>query len=243
MISSLIFVGVLIFVGILVNKTAMKKIQAAFSAMLGKSADKAIELDPVAVYRDRVEKSAEELRKAVLLLESHSSLIRQLKRSLDADKDEQSIIEGRIKKFLEEGNAEKANEYAERLVTLEEKVEHLKQRLASAENTYKQQTVKIKDLKEKIVGFKEKAGRLKSDLQTSKAEAEISTLTQKFDSNSMGFDDLNEIENVIQNQIDLNESKATVAQDLYTPDLKTEIMNENRSRKAADVLERFKNKG
>ena len=240
MISGLIILGVLIFIGILINKSAMKKIQSAFSALLGKGADKAIEIDPVAVYRDRVEKSAEELRKAVLLLESHSSLIRQLKRNLEADKGEHDIIESRIKKYLEESNTDKANEYAERLVTLEEKIEHLKQRLESAETTYKQQTIKIKDLKEKIVGFKEKAGRLKSDLQTSKAEAEISMLTQKFDSNSMGFDDLKEIENVIQDQIDKNESKATVAQDLYTPDLKTEIMNETRMKKAADVLERLK---
>ena len=242
MLTILLVTTIIVVMVFVLNKNAANKFKSALSALLGKGADKAIELDPVSVYRDRVEKSADELKKAVGLLESHAALITQLKRKLKADTEEHSLVESRIKKHMEENNTEKANEYAEKLVELEDKLEHLKQKLTTAENTYRSQAKKIMELKGKIVEYKDKAGRLKSDLQTSKAEAEISNLTQKFDSNSLGFDDLKEIEDVIQDQIDKNESKAAVAQDLQIPDFKAEIVNEVKAKKAQDVLERFKKK-
>ena len=239
MFNIIMCVILLVLAGCILNKPAMKKFKSFFSAMLGKGADKALEVDPVAVYRDRIEKAAEELRGAVNLLESHSALIKQLKRKIDEDQNEYSLIENRVKKHMEEGTKDKAEEYALSLVKLEEIMQHTKERLESSEKIYKFQTIKIKTLKETVIEYKEKAGKLQSDLQISKAEAEISNLAQKFDSNALGFNDLKEVEDVIQNQIDRNESKASVAQDLYTPDAKSEIVCESRKNKAKELMDKL----
>jgi phage shock protein A len=238
----LIGVVVVVFLGIILNKRAMKKIGATLSAMLGKGADKAMEIDPVAVYKDRIEKAAGELKGAMDLLEEHSALIKKLKRKLETHRNEYAQTETWAKKLLNEGQQEGAEKYANLLVSLEESIEKTQARLESSEKTYKLQTEKIKKLKDQIVEFKEKSGRLSADLQTSKAEAKISELTQKFDSTSLGFDDLKEIEDVIQGQIDKNESKTTVAQDLSSSDPKVEMANELKSQKAKDILEKLKAK-
>ncbi len=239
--SVIAFVCLLIFVGFLLNKNAMGKFKTALSAFLGKGADSALNLDPIAVYREKIEQSAEELRGAVGLLENHAALIKQLKRKLEDTYGEHSLVENRVKKYMNAGDVAKAEEYALAAVKLYETLTHTKERLDATVKTYDAQTAKIKVLKDKIVEYKQKAGNMASDLEISKAEAEISTLAQKFDSSSLGFDDLKEVENAIQKQIDKNESKATVAQDLHVGhiDIQAEMADELRKNKAKELMEKF----
>jgi len=239
MLTIILIIALMVMGGILLNNSAMKKFKSFFSAMLGKGADKALEIDPVAVYKDKIEHAARELRGAVSLLENHAALITQLKRKMESTESEYHLIEERTKKYMADGNTEKAEAYALNLAKLEDTKTNTKKALGTSETVYKMQTEKIKALKEKIIEYKEKAGKLQSDLQISKADAEISTLTQKFDSNSLGFDDLKSVEDTIQNQIDKNESKAAVAHDLYTPDMKTDMENESRKLKAKEILDRL----
>lgn len=234
-------VCLLIFVGFLLNKNAMGKFKTVLSAFLGKSADSALNLDPIAVYKGKIEQSAEELRGAVGLLENHAALIKQLKRKLEDTYGEHSLVGNRVKKYMDDGDVVKAEEYAVAMVKLDETLTHTKERLDATVKTYDIQTIRIKALKEKIVEYKQKAGKMASDLEISKAEAEISTLTQKFDSSSLGFDDLKEVEDVIQNQIDKNESKSTVAQDLHvgSVDVHAEMADELRKNKAKEIMAKF----
>lgn len=240
MFTGLFVLAVVIFGLFLLNKSAMKKFKIAFSALLGKGADNALKIDPVAVYRERLGKAAEDLKAAVTLLETHAALDKQLKRKLEIQQNNHKIIENNIKKHISEPDV--AEKYALNLAKLEEDMAHTKTKLASSEKTYAQQVSRIKDLKELIHSYKDKANQLQADLQTSKAEAEISALTQKFNSDSMGLDDLKEVENIIQDQIDQNESKSAVAQDLHIPDVKEEILNDERKEKAKEIMERFKTK-
>jgi len=230
---------VILFSLFLINKMAMKKIQWAFSALLGKGADKALRLDPIAVYKDRLEKTSEELRKAVTMLETQAGLIRQLDRKVESEQTEYQLIESRVKKCVQDGDTAKAEEYALNLVKIEDSLKHTKDRLESSKVTYANQTKLIKELKGTILSYKEKSERLKSDLQTSKTEADIAALTQKFDSKSLGFDDLKEIEDVIQEQIDTNESKASVAQYLHVKDIRTEILDEQKASRAKELIEKL----
>jgi len=241
MINILMLLIFVVFGLIFLNKSAMKKFKLFFSAMLGKSADNALKIDPVAVYRERVGKAAEDLKVAVSLLESHAALVKQLKRKLEDKQKEYTLIENRVKGCME-SDPVKAEGYALTLVKLEDDIQHTKVKLASSESTYSQQVAKIKNLKETIYAYKEKADQLNADLQTSKSEAEISELTQKFNSHSLGLDDLSEAEKVIQDEIDKNESKSAVAQDLCVPDVKDEILESDRTAKAKELLDRLKTK-
>jgi len=237
-----VLLAVLILVGLLLNKKAMNTFRVVLSAMLGKSAAKAIEMDPIAVYKDKVDKCSEELKSALDLLEEHSALIKRLKRKLETDQNEYKTVESWVKKFIDADDTSKAQEYAGSLVKLEESLANTKNRLDASEKMYKAQAEKIKTLKELIIGYKQKATQLSSDLQTSKAEAKISELTSKFDPNSLSFDDLKEMEDIIQGQIDKNESKASVAQDLYTTNPKTEIEKEQKEARAKELIDKLSNK-
>jgi len=161
---------VLFFLGILLNKI-LNKIKITFSILIRKNADKAIEINLVTVYRNNIDKTAEELKGAMHLLEDHYILITRLKRRLEADKSQhvQEVC-------------------ATTLGSLEEAIKKNETRLISSEKSSKLQIEKIKKLKEQIVELKEKYGRLPFDLQTNKAEAKISELIKRFD--SIGFDNL-----------------------------------------------------
>ena len=242
LINLLVLFSALVLVGILLNKKAMGKFKTALSAMLGKGANKIIEADPVAVYKERIDNAAEELKKALLLLEDHSALIKGLKRKIDSDQNEYIALENYIKKLIDENDpekTEKANQYANTMVKLEETIATNKNRLDSSEQMYTAQSAIIKKLKETVLDYREKSGRLASDLQTSKAEAKISELTEKFDSKSLGFDNLQEVEDIIQMQIDKNESKSKVAKDLHTVNPKDEIIKEQRDAKAKELIEKI----
>ena len=226
----------------ILNKIAFKRIWDALSAWMGKGARAAWAADPVAVYKDKLEKITEELRSAVSVLEGHMGLIKQLRRRIDINEEQRNLIDARIKKCIDK-DPKKAEQYAVELVKTDGALVDLKSRLSTTEDAYKQQSEKICKLKDKIVSYREKAGELESDLELSKAEAELTKMTQKFDATSLDFNDLGEIEDEIKNQIDKNRSKADVAKDLRGTDPKEEDEQEEKSAKVAAVLEKYKTKG
>lgn len=229
--------GIVLFLFVL-NKGAWGKLWAAMSALFGKGAKAVWAADPVAVYRDRLEKITEEIRKAVFVMEGQSALIKQLRRKLETSQQQYDKVDARIKQYIDTDRP-RAERYAVDLVKYEEAVKDTKEKIHAAEKSYQKQTETIKKLKEQVVDYRERAGELQSDLELSKAEAELTTLSQRFDATSLEFSDLGEIESEIRNQIDKNRSRSDVSADTTAPDLNVEDDKLDKAAKAKSVLDRY----
>jgi len=218
----------------LVNKRALKKFKSYFAALFGKAADDAIDSAPIAVYKEKLEQKWEELKHAMVALENHLALIKQIERELAAASGEYTLFEEKVKTMGEK--SEDALRYANAMGKLEDRIYTLKTRLTSLKSKYDMLAKRIKELRGTYLEYKDKAKNLETDLEISRNEAEISNLFKNFDSN---YDDLAEIESKIKSKIDKNESVSVVADDLSYPDLKAEIRSDLEAKKAKDILARY----
>lgn len=238
LVDVMVGICIVLFILILLNKKAVKKFKDFFAGIFGQAADDAIDSAPVAVYKAKLDQKGEELKQAMAALENHHALIKQVERELSSASGEYTLFEEKVKTLMDAEKSEEAMKYANAMVKLEERVTSLKVRLASLKTKYDSQAQRIKELKETWMQHRDRAKTLETDLEISKNEAEISGLFKNFDSAS--FDDLSEIESKIKSKIDKNESVSTVADDLSTPDLKSEIRSDMEAKKAKDILARYK---
>jgi len=242
MISSIAaLVAGLLLLMFLFNRTAFRNVLAAASGQLGKIGRMASKADPAAVYRAQIDHSSEQLREANKGLEKYRALIMALARRVAEAKSEQALFEARIKSALTAGDEARAKAHASELGKIETKLAEYTAQQKAYQETYDAQIVKVKKIQEQIVHAREKANNMGADLQISKAEAELTDLTEKFNTSSVNALDFSEAETEIQSQIDQNRSKALVAKDLQSPPT---IFEEEALKAEADrtesVLNRFR---
>lgn len=230
---------VTLLVLVLLNKRAVKKFKDFFAALFGKAADDAIDSAPVAVYREKLKQKGDELKDAMVALENHHALIKQVERELSAASGEYTLFEEKVKELMGENKQDEALKYANAMAKLEERLDSLKTKLINLKAKYEAQAKKIKELKDTYNEYRDKADSLETDLELSANEAKIVKLFDSFDGKT-DFNDLSEIENKIKSKIDKNESVSTVAKDLETPDLKSEIKKDLADKKAKDILAKYK---
>jgi phage shock protein A len=214
MLTIFILVVAIIAILFVLNRSAVRKLFSAASAGVGKAAQTAWAQDPVAVYKDQVEKLAEQLREASNALVTHQGLIRTLKQRYAAAQVEYNKIEAKIKVALRENRNADAEHLALTLSSYKTKLETTLTSIQSAETVYQTQLNNVKNLKERILELKENTKNYAADLQISKVERDVATLSEKFNAQSINFDDLSEAESEIKKQINENKSKVQVSQDL-----------------------------
>jgi chromosome segregation ATPase len=239
MLSYLAGAILVVLILVLINKSAMKKVYVAFQSLLGKAGAKALSADPVAVYKNYIVQATEELKGAATVLENQLALKKQYERKFEGENENYNRLAARIKKLKAEAKIDEALPLAQELAKTEKSLSEVANRVQNAATAYQNQMEKIKTIKAKILEYKEKAGSMASDLELSKNEATLAQLNQKFDESSLPFDEMKEAEAEIKRQIDVNQSKAQVSQDLTTPNLKEVEKQETLDARAKELLEKL----
>ncbi len=234
-----VVVGVVVFLGAFQRRN-LKRLCVAISAQFGKLFKWIWGIDPIAVYQAEVDRSAEEIQQAGEGLEQYRGLMSHKRRQVDNGEKEKVRLTQKIKSLLQEGDDNRASDYAVLLQKTETELLENKSQLASYDNAYQLNLKKVKRANEKIHNAKEKAEKMQAELRLSKAEAEVSKLAQSFNV-TVSVDGLNEIEEEIQKQIDLNKAKGQVLRDLSQDGLDEMEEEENLQKaQAKELLEKFK---
>jgi phage shock protein A len=197
--------------------------------------------DPVAVYQQEVDNSAEEIKEATSGLEQYRGLVSRLQRQVESGQKEVARLDARIKIYLEKGDEASATTSAIQLKKAQTDLEENKAQLKQYEGAYENNLKKIRYANQKIADARDKAQKLKADLQLSRAEAETAKLAQKFNCKNVSLEGAAEVEDEIQRQIDGNRAKAQVISDLSQDGL-GEIAEQEAIQKqeAADILASYK---
>jgi len=239
-----VVVGLAVLLGLmLLTPMAFKRF-----ALLGKSqvnkAVKAMEnLDPVAVYEERINESAHKLGLVKDNLAKVQAVIAGLKRQLDTTEQEQAILVTRIQRHLAEGAAgeQSARAYAEQLTGVESSITSIKTSIQRHNDSYEALRKQAVELQSTITATRSKAATLGTELELSKQEVAMGKLTNELAGSGASTDDLKHLENAIHQKIDENHARSSVATEV-DPTLTVKRADDAADRKASvdAVLNRFK---
>lgn len=232
-----LFVVVLLVFLYLLNHSAFSNLWTAASAWFGKGSKAALAADPIAVYQQKLDHYAQEMRTATTILEGMLTHLKQLRRQLDSAQENRNRVDARIKQYITTDRP-RAEEYAVDLVKYDDIIKDTQVKVVNAEKSYRQQSEKIKHLKDAIIKHRERARDLKSDLELSKSAADIEALNQRLTAFTLE-DGLGDIESEIKNQIDNNNSKVEVAAETTVTDIRAEDDARDRAAKVKDVLSQY----
>lgn len=210
----LAIVGVIALGIAVINRRAFSRLWESGSAQVGKAGRAAWNKDPVAIYQERIDKSADDIKEATAGLEQFSGMLETKKRQKADGEKEVADLDARIKIALKSGNRDRA---ATLVTQLNREKDHLATNvklLGQYDSNYQSNVRKIKLARETIADAKDKAKRLGAELQMSEAEKQISDLQSKFQLNGANLDGLGEVEEAIQAKIDANRGAAIARADV-----------------------------
>jgi phage shock protein A len=242
MISSIIgVVVVVLFLVLLFNFRAFKSLLGVGKAQAGKLARAAEALDPVAMYREKIEEATDNLRTAKESLARVKGLIASVERQITDGTAEAARLDSRIKLALSENKEDRAAEYVQQLQGIKSQLAANKSQLASHDVSYQAFLMQVKSAQTKIINAKREAEKLGTQLEISKVEAEIGEINQRFSSKADPLDEALKYKGDIQKQIDQNKAKGQVFLDVNA-DLVKEDEEEAKIRdmEAKAILEQYK---
>ena len=188
------------------------KLWRAFRAQINKIANIFWTADPIAQMQYEYDSAVEQLKSGREGLEQYRSLVERVSRQVAANKQQVSMLEAKIKSYLQAGDREYAAKFALELQKAKQQLSENEGQLKMHEDAYNNNVAKIKHAMNKLADVKEKIIKYDAELKMSRAEAELAKLSQDFN-----FDvttDFGQIEQVIQEKISLNRAKVRVAADL-----------------------------
>jgi phage shock protein A len=204
------------------------KFWRALRAQINKLANFFWTADPIAQMQYEYDAAVEQLKSGREGLEQYRALVERVSRQVAGDKQHVSILEAKIKSYLQAGDREYAAKFALELQKAKKELAENEAQLKMHEDAYNNNVTKIKHATKKLGEVKEKIIKYDAELKMSRAEAEMAKLATSFDFNVTT--DFGQIEDVIQDKIGLNRAKARVAADLSTEgleDIKREEAMEN----------------
>ena len=215
MISSII-TGIVVVLGLILifNIRAFKQLFGVGKAQAGKLARAAEQIDPVAMYREKIEEATDNLRTAKDSLVRVKGLIASVERQVSDGKTEIARLDARIKLALQEGNEGRAAEYVQQLQTAKENLKQNEAQLVAHNGSYQAFLKQVQSAQSKIIGAKRDAEKLGTQLEISKVEAEISDINQRFSAKADPLDEATRYRDGIQKQIDQNRAKGQVSNDV-----------------------------
>jgi phage shock protein A len=188
------------------------KLWRAFRAQVNKIANIFWTADPIAQMQYEYDSAVEQLKTGREGLEQYRSLVERVSRQVAANKQQVSMLEAKIKSYLQAGDREYAAKFALELQKAKQQLSENEAQLKMHEEAYNNNVAKIKHATKKLADVKEKIVKYDAELKMSRAEAEMAKLANSFDFNVTT--DFGQIEDVIQDKIGLNRAKARVAADL-----------------------------
>ena len=217
MISSIV-TGIVVVLGIILmfNLRAFKTLFGVGKAQAGKLARAAEGLDPVAMYKEKIEEATDNLRTAKESLVRVKGLIASVERQVNDGKSEIARLDARIKLALTDNNEAKAAEYVTQLQSAKTQLKQNEEQLATHNSSYQAFLKQVQSAQAKIINAKREAEKLGTQLEISKVEAEIGDINQRFSSKADPLDEALKYREGIQKQIDQNKARGQVLADVNT---------------------------
>lgn len=242
MISSIV-TGIVIVLGIVLifNRRAFMTLFGVGKAQAGKLARAAEDLDPVAMYKEKIEEATDNLRVAKESLVRVKGLIASVERQVNEGKSEIARLDARIKLALQENNDVKAADYVSQLQSTKTQLKQNEEQLVTHNSSYQAFLKQVQAAQTKILNAKREAEKLGTQLEISKVEAEIGEINQRFSSKADPLDEARRYKEGIQKQIDQNKARGQVFADVNT-DLVEEENEEAKIREmeAKALLDEYK---
>ena len=193
------------------------KMWHALRAQLNKVANFFWTADPIAQMQYEYDSAVEQLKQGREGLEQYRALVERVSRQVANAKQHVSMLEAKIKSYLQTGDRETAAKFALEMQKGKQDLAENETQLKMHEEAYNNNVAKIKHATKKLGDVKSKITKYDAELKMSRAEAEMAKLATSFDFNVTT--DFGQIEDVIQDKIGLNRAKARVASDLSSEGL------------------------
>lgn len=242
MLSTVVGVIAIILLAVLMfNFRAFKQLFGVGKAQAGKLARAAEALDPVAMYREKIDEATENLRNAKESLIRVKGLIASVERQVADGKAEVARLDARIKLALQENNEAKAAEYVQQLQSVKMQLEQNEHQLVSHNGSYQTFLKQVQAAQAKILNARREAEKLGTQLEISKAEAEIGDINQRFSGAADPLDAALKYKGDIQKKIDQNRARGQVSSDVNADLVKEEEEdNKIKEMEAKAILEQYK---
>jgi len=217
MISSIV-TGIIVVLGLILvfNLRAFKTLFGVGKAQAGKLARAAEDLDPVAMYKEKIEEATDNLRVAKESLVRVKGLITSVERLVNEGKSEIARLDARIKLALTDNNESRAAEYVTQLQEAKVQLKQNEEQLVTHNSSYQAFLKQVQTAQIKIINAKREAEKLGTQLEISKVEAEIGEINQRFSSKADPLDEALRYKDGIQKQIDQNKARGQVFADVNT---------------------------
>jgi phage shock protein A len=193
------------------------KMWRALRAQFNKLANFFWTADPIAQMQYEYDMAVEQLKGGREGLEQYRALVERVSRQVANSKQHSSLLEAKVKSYLQAGDRETASRFALELQKAKQELGENEAQLKMHEEAYNNNVTKIKHATKKLGDIKAKIAKYDAELKMSRAEAEMAKLATSFDFNVTT--DFGQIEEVIQDKIGLNRAKARVAADLSSEGL------------------------
>jgi phage shock protein A len=214
------------------------KIWKAISAQFNKLANAIRGYDPIAEMQLEYDLSIKQIKEGREGLAQYRALVERVSRQVDEHRKRVSLLEAKVKAYLNAGDRESAGKFALDLKRAKDDLAENEKQLGIHEQAYQNNLLKIQRAIKKLDEVKQKISKYDAELKMSRAEAEVAELANQFH-----FDvttDFGQAESMIQDQIDRNRGRVRVAADFSgegVQDIQKEIAVENAM--ADDALREF----
>jgi phage shock protein A len=214
------------------------KIWKAISAQFNKLANAIRGYDPIAEMQLEYDLSIKQIKEGREGLAQYRALVERVSRQVDEHRKRVSLLEAKVKAYLNAGDRESAGKFALDLKRAKDDLAENEKQLAIHEQAYQNNLLKIQRAIKKLDEVKQKISKYDAELKMSRAEAEVAELANQFH-----FDvttDFGQAESMIQDQIDKNRGRVRVAADFSgegVQDIQKEMAVENAM--ADDALREF----
>jgi phage shock protein A len=214
------------------------KIWRAIAAQFNKLANAIRGVDPIAEMQYEYDRSVEQLKEGREGLAQYRALVERVLRQVEGQRKQVSVIEAKIKAYLQAGDRDTAAKFALDLKRGKDELAENEKQLALHEQAYQNNLLKIQHAVKKLDDVKHKISRYDAELKMSRAESEMAQLATQFNFQVTG--DFGQAEQIIQDQIDRNRARVRVAADMSgegVEDIQRDIAVEKTM--AADALRQF----
>jgi phage shock protein A len=188
------------------------KLWKAIAAQFNKLVNAIRGYDPIAEMQYEYDRSVDQIREGREGLAQYRALVERVTRQVNDQTKRVSILEAKIKAYLNAGDRDTAGRLALELKRAKEDQAENEKQLAIHEQAYQNNLTKIQHAIKKLDDVKHKISKYDAELKMSRAESEMAALANQFH-----FDvttDFGQAEQMIQDQIDKNRAKVRVAADM-----------------------------
>jgi phage shock protein A len=188
------------------------KIWQAIQAQLNKLGNAIRGYDPIAEMQYEYDRSVEQIKEGREGLAQYRALVERVSRQVDQSRKHVSLLEAKVKAYLNAGDRDTAGKFALELKRAKDDAVENEKQLALHEQSYQNNLLKIQNAIKKLETVKSKISKYDAELKMSRAEAEMSALATQFHFNVTT--DFGQAEQILQDQIDKNRARVRVAADM-----------------------------